>query len=374
MKLNCASVCIGAGLVLASCASTSTMPDSPGVMITGNTATFNATHAFSIKVPEGAKKVQAWLPMPDEDDPSQEMSNWNVVSPYPAKVVHDKDGNNFLYVEATNPKAGSFDVTTTFTLSRAEVRSDLDPSKTRPHTNDEIKELAEHLKGSSQSIIDDNARKMAKDAVGNEKNPILASRKIYDAILGYVEYHIKDPMPDKEKKMQATGTGSSVKTFETKCGNCTDFHSLYAAVSRAAGIPTREVYGGFFKTPLDGKDTDASYHCWIEFHAPNIGWIPLDVAVADVYTADFKANDNSKPRAVLTTATGYDGPDANMVNYYFGNLENRRLSWHWGRDLTMNPPQAGAPLLWNPRGYVEIDGKPLAAADFTRKFTYKGVK
>jgi hypothetical protein len=93
----------------------------------------------------------------------------------------------------------------------------------------------------------------------------------------------------------------------------------------------------------------------------------LDVAVADVFVRDFHANENSRPRAALTTADGYNGPDPYLVDYYFGNIEERRVVWHRGRDLVMNPPQAGSPLLWNATGYAEANGKPTKVA---RKLTF----
>jgi len=348
----------------------STRTAGPGVHA-GRSATFDARHDFEITVPAGTKRLRAWFAMPSETDRFQTVSNWKVDAPYPTRIVHDNWGNNFLYMEASNPPAGAVAVNTRFRLTRREEKADLDPSGTRPHTHQELATLAVYLKGSSESVIDADARAMAEKVVGGERNPILASRKIYDAILAHVEYHVKDPKPDAAKTMTSTGTGSSQKCYATRCGNCTDFHSLYAAVSRAAGIPTRAVYGSFFKGPLDGKERDQSYHCWIEFHAPGVGWIPLDVAVADIFVEGFTANENSRPRANLTVANGYDGPDPALVTYYFGNLEPRRVCWHRCRDLVMKPPQDGKPLLWNPRAYVELDGKP---GKVSRILTYREVK
>jgi len=346
-----------------------TDPD-PGVHA-GRSATFDARHDFEIPVPAGTKRLRAWFAMPSEIDRFQTVSSWTVEAPYATRIVHDNWGNNFLYMEASSPPAGLVAVQTHFRLTRREVNADLDPSRTRPHTAEELETLTVYLKGSSESVIDADARAMAEKAVGGERNPILASRKIYDAVLAHVDYHVKDPKPDAEKTMTSTGTGSSRKCYATRCGNCTDFHSLYAAVSRAAGIPTRAVYGSFFKGPLDGKESDQSYHCWIEFHAPDVGWIPLDVAVADIFVEDFAANEHSKPRANLTVANGYDGPDPALVTYYFGNLEPRRVTWHRCRDLVMTPTQDGKPLLWNPKAYVELDGKPAAVR---RILTYREVK
>ncbi|MGE3164856.1 MAG: transglutaminase family protein [Planctomycetota bacterium] len=346
------------------------MEPGPGVKA-GKKGTFEAVHEFVIKAPEGASVVKAWLPIPADSDRMQKVESFRVESPVPDRIAHDELGNRYLYVERGAPAGGDLVVRTTFSVTRSEVNADVDPAHTRPHTPDELAQLGQYLVGSSQSVIDDNARELARTVVGNETNPVRIARQVYDAVLERVEYHVKDPKPDAQKTMKATGTGSSQKCFETCTGNCTDFHSLYAAVARAAGLPTREVYGSFFKGPLDGQDKDQSYHCWIEFHAPNIGWIPLDVAVADIFVADFHANDHSRPRAELTVANGYNGPSSQWVEYYFGNLEERRVSWHWGRDLVLDPPQAGPPLFWNATGYAEADGKPVQVV---RKLTYRQVK
>lgn len=358
-----------AAATLAGCASTSS---NPGVSY-GPDARFAAQHDFTVPVAAGTERLRVWFAMPSDCEPAQSVSGWNAEVdldvPHETRVVRDELGNRFFFLEVDDPPAGEFAVRTRFTVDRKEVNAKLDPAATRPHTEVELSKLSQHLRPSSMSVIDSNARTMARTAVGDETNPILASRRIYDAVLEYMEYHVKDPKPDAAKTMSSTGTGSSVKAFETRCGNCTDFHSLYAAVSRAAGIPTRVVYGSFFKGPLDGVDKDQSYHCWVEFHAPNIGWVPLDVAVADVFVEDFRANEHSRPRANLTVADGYDGPNARLVDYYFGNLEARRVTWHYGRDLVMKDPrQEGPPLLWNPKAYGEAAGKPVG---ISRTLTYR---
>ncbi len=360
---------VAAATTLAGCAATGA---GPGISF-GEQASFSANHDFTVSVPENTEQLRVWFAMPSDLEPAQKTRKWRVdvglESAHTTRIVRDETGNRFLLLEAENPTGGEFSVKTSFSIVRQEVKANLDPAATRSHDAAERVELAQYLKGTSQSVIDTNARTMAREATQGESNPILASRKIYDAVLDYMDYHVKDPKPDAQKTMNSTGTGSSTKAYETRCGNCTDFHSLYSAVSRAAGIPTRVVYGSFFKGPLDGLDTDQSYHCWIEFHAPQIGWVPLDVAVADIFTADFKANEHSRPRAELTTADGYMGPDANLVEYYFGNLDDRRVTWHYNRDLVMKDPrQAGPPLLWNPKAYGEADGKSISVG---RKLTFR---
>ena len=80
----------------------------------------------------------------------------------------------------------------------------------------------------------------------------------------------------------------------------------------------------------------------------------------------------ARHRSELTTATGYKGADPQMVDYYFGNLDERRVVWSVGRDLTMAPAQEAGPVNALPKMYVEVDGKVYN--DWSRKFTYKEVQ
>src|SRR5439155_25496103 len=136
-------------------------------------------------------------------------------------------------------------------------------------------ELATFLVANHHVIIDDRVRKLAAEIVGDERNPVLASRKLYDWVLANIDYWVKDP-----KTKKASPVGSTEYCLTTKIGNCTDFHSLWTSLARAAGIPTRMVYGSFFKRELDGQDADQSYHCWPELYAPGLRWVPHGGAVA----------------------------------------------------------------------------------------------
>jgi hypothetical protein len=163
--------------------------------------------------------------------------------------------------------------------------------------------------------------------------------------------------------------GSSEYCLRTKTGNCTDFHSLFASLAISSGIPTRMVYGSLLKPTLNGMEVDASYHCWIQFFAPRLGWLPLDASLANVYAEEIPLTDKNKKLVELTTSTGYHGADKDKVEYYFGNLDERRVVWSTGRDLTMQPPQDDGPVNSLPKMYVEVDGKQFT--DWTRTFTYK---
>ena len=335
-----------------------------------HTATFDAKNELKVLVPAGAHKVRIWFALP-QDTREEGVSRLKIESPGTHRFVRDAHEDNcILYVQVDDPKDHELHVASTFRVHRAESLNSTDPARTRPLTAREQRRFARYLQANKFVIIDDRIRKIVADVVGAEKNPVVIAHKLYDWVLKYADYWVKDPAHCK-----ASTTGSTEHCLATRTGNCTDFHSLWTSLARAAGVPTRMVYGSLFKQELDGKDTDQSYHCWPEFWAPELGWIPHDVALADIYDGDIKIDDKNRTLVNRTTPSGYTAPDAAKVAYYFGNLDERRVTWTVGRDLDLSPYAANGPVNALPKAYVEVDGKPLAegATGWTRKLTFTEV-
>jgi len=332
-------------------------------------AVFEARQEFKVTVPEGAKKIRLWCALPQEDGASN-ISDLNIEAPFEHSIEKDSEGNRVLYIEVENPSVKEFTIVETFKITRREIRSGVDASKAGALSEGDRKKMANDLSANAHVPINDDIRALAAQIVGDEKNPVRGARKLYDWTLDNIEYWVKDP-----KNKKASPVGSTEYCLTTKTGNCTDFHSLWTSLSRAAGIPTRMVYGSFFKKELDGQDADQSYHCWPEFYAPNIGWIPHDVAVADIFHGAYPVNDDNAKLIRLTTADGYSGPDRSQVDYYFGNIDERRVVWSVGRDLTLNPKQDGGPVNALAKAYMEVDGKMSPEkTGWTRKLTFREIK
>jgi len=335
----------------------------------GPSLEFEARNDFKVTVPNGAKEVRAWFALPDDRDPMQDVHGLRIETIGPegmtaqAKETRDATGNRFLYVEGRGGNGGVLEVRTSFGLTRYEELHSVDPAATRPLTAAELAANGQYLRSNVNVQLTPDIAAAARAVVGEEKNPVRQARLLYDAVLDRVTYWVKFP-----DTMKASPVGSAAYAMEKRCGNCTDFHSLYAAMGRSVGLPIRMVYGSFFKGPLNGADEDQSYHCWIEFWAPEMGWIPLDVAVADVFVDDFELNEANARKVELTVADGYHGPDPEMVEYYFGNLDARRVTWNRGRDLVLVPASASGPVNALPKGHVEIDGQ--VHTDWTRKLTF----
>jgi transglutaminase superfamily protein len=337
-------------------------------------ATFEVRHELKVVVPEGAQRIRVWFVLPQEDPipgdgavSAQRVSDLQIEAPYPYRVERDSEGSKLLYLDATNPQEKELKIVETFVLTRNEVRTIVDASKAKPLTEADRTKFAPYLAANKHVEIDDDMRKLAHEIVGDEANPVLAARKLYDWVLHNVDYWVKDP---KNKKASPVGSATYCLTFRT--GNCTDFESLWTSLARAQGIPTRIVYGSFFKPDLNGNDLDQSYHCWATFYAPGLGWIPHDVAVADMYAGEMPVTTDNEVLMRRTTADGMFGADPAKVEYYFGNLDERRIVWSIGRDLILNPKQDGEPVNALPKAYIEIDGKVHPeGAGWVRKLTYR---
>ena len=131
---------------------------------------------------------------------------------------------------------------------------------------------------------------------------------------------------------------------EARRGNCSDFHAIFIGYSRTLGISARFAIG--FPLPADrGAGQISGYHCWAEAYIKGVGWVPADASEA--------------------------AKNPTRREYFFSAHDENRIEFSIGRDLTLNPKQAGESLNYFIYPYAEIDGKPLTAID--RSFAYRDI-
>jgi hypothetical protein len=102
-------------------------------------------------------------------------------------------------------------------------------------------------------------KKYLKKIVGKEKNAAIVMRKLYDFITGQVRYR-------SEK-----GSKDAKATLNKLTADCGGQSRLFAALSRAAGVPSR-IVGGLILTGGVKQTT----HVWVENYLGG-KWIPFDV-------------------------------------------------------------------------------------------------
>ncbi|HAX18260.1 MAG TPA: hypothetical protein DCY00_06670 [Actinobacteria bacterium] len=152
--------------------------------------------------------------------------------------------------------------------------------------------------------------------IRDEKNPYLISKKIYDFVVGTMQYDFyraDDKNYDFMYASEILGKGKGV---------CLDYAILYTAMLRAAGIPAR-LAGGIPVTAIlleDDKEINIG-HEWVELKLPGFGWIPVDPTAEDAFLSpNYYMN--------LTTDKGmsllYSRETMDWSSYYY---EGFKFTW-----------------------------------------------
>ena len=102
----------------------------------------------------------------------------------------------------------------------------------------------------------------SKQIIGNETNPYLQARRIYEFVIRHMAYDASAVTPWKP------ATEGALYALRTGRGFCRHFSALFVALSRAAGIPAADILG------IDGVQHGVN-HNWAQFYLANYGWIAV---------------------------------------------------------------------------------------------------
>jgi transglutaminase-like putative cysteine protease len=281
------------------------------------------TYTVKIGAIPAGRRVELWLPVP-HDDANQRIEQLRISAPHGRRILRGEYQNQYLHCFA----GGDTSVQMSFRGTRFERVQPLSPSGAgvpRP----ECCLSAERLVPLDQQI-----RQWARDVVGSEaQSDLEKARAIYHHVIATVKY---------DKSGKGWGRGDIYYACDARRGNCTDFHAIFIGYCRAVGVPARFAIG----VPLPasrGAGEIAGYHCWAEFFAEGIGWVPVDASEA--------AKDPSKRE------------------YFFGAHDENRIEFSRGRDLILNPRQKGEPLNFFVYPYAELDGQPFQ--EVTTSITFR---
>ena len=170
------------------------------------------------------------------------------------------------------------------------------------------------------------------------KTVLEKARTIYDWV---VDNMYRDP------ETIGCGTGDVCLLLKKPGGKCIDISSVYIALCRAAGVPAREVFSVRL-SKNDQEDITTWQHCWAEFFLPGYGWVTADPA------------DVRKAMLVEKLELG-DAKAKEYREFFWGGIDAQRVVIAQGRDVALNPPQAGQPLNTFGYPYAEVGGQ---AVDF----------
>ncbi|MDX1776861.1 MAG: transglutaminase domain-containing protein, partial [Desulfobulbales bacterium] len=308
-----------------------------------DTAAGIVTMDFDLSEHDKNKEVDLWVPYPVSSK-VQDISGVQVSGDFAESAVYtDKKYQTPILYARWEKGAPSRRLQMTFKAIRQEVvRRDLPTEGAAWNKEDFSQWLAPTSLGPVDGVVGELAAKITKG-----KNTTLEKAKaIYDWICENMH---------RNPKTIGCGKGDVCLLLQTPGGKCTDIHSVFVALSRAAGVPAREIFGVRLGKN-DVQDISNWQHCWAEFYLPGYGWVPVDPA--DVLKMMLKKN--------LTL----ESPEtAELRRYFWGAWDAYRVELARGRDLVLSPPQKGAPLNTFGYPYAEVGGKHLDFYD-TASFKY----
>jgi transglutaminase-like putative cysteine protease len=306
------------------------------------------TVAVDLSAQQTGKDARLWLPYP-VSDADQSITGVKVSGDFTESAIYTDRANGTPLLYAEWPEnAKSRKLTMVFHVERQEVKyRDLPVREPLWDTADYRK----YLEPTSLGPIDGDVRKLAEKIAGGKKGNLAKAKAIYDWTC---ENMYRDP------DTKGCGTGDVCTLLLKPGGKCTDISSVYVALCRAVGVPTREIFGiRLGKKPAE--DITTWQHCWAEFFLPGTGWVPVDPA--DVRKA-----------MLVEKLKLEDARTKELRTYFWGGIDQYRVKLAVGRDLLLNPPQAGPPLNTFGYPYAEIGGKPLDFYDpkaFKYTITYQ---
>lgn len=321
MRLRTFPLCVGVALALAVITRAANAP----VAHSSKSRVFEFTYKAEIQdLPAGSHVVRIWIPVA-QSNAHQVVTLVRVNGPAPDHIEGEREyKDRMLYAEIRNPRVSEADFTLTYRVKRNEyskgdlrqlLRYNSDPQ-------DYSASIRRYLEPNRLIPVTGMIKDLANTITAGKQGPVEKAHAIYNYLFHTFRY---------DKSGRGWGRGDAVWACDAKHGNCTDFHSAFIAMMRAEGIPARFVIG----FPLPDHLTDGKipgYHCWAEFYVAQTGWVPVDISEAWL--------------------------DPRKYAYFFGTVDDNRVRFSAGRDITLSPRQAGPPLNYFVYPYVEIDGKP----------------
>lgn len=304
--------------------------------------------AFDLSAHGYDKKTQLWIPYPTTNK-NQKITNIRMNGNYLSSGVYtDATFQTPMLYARWDSGIKSRKLTFSFDVTRQEViRRDFPEKETVWDPAD----YALYLSATRLGPVDGEVKKLAEKITAGQTTVLGKAKAIYDWTC---ENAYRNP------ETRGCGIGDVYTLLKEPGGKCADISSIYVALSRAAGVPAREVFG-IRQGKKAVEDISTWQHCWAEFYLPGYGWVPVDPA--DVRKMMLKQK--------LTLS---DAKTAEYRKYFWGGIDPYRIKLGEGRDLILNPAQSGHPVNYLMYPYAQVGKKTLDWLDpesFKYKITYK---
>lgn len=264
---------------------------------------------YQSTVPDILTAARMWLPLA-QSDAFQTVELKSISVPGHRQTLTDSvHGNQVIFLELGPEDSGKL-VEIIYQVKRLEVGA---------YPGD-LEEAQRHLAPERKVPTHESFQEIAARVTADREGDLMRARALYDYVIDTMAY---------QKCGTGWGQGDAIRACNSPSGNCTDFHSFFIALARAAGIPARFAIGAALPSERDEGGVDG-YHCWAEFYADGKWW-PVDISEGNKFTA--------------------------LSMYYFGHAPANRFEFSRGRDLVVDPGPVSGPINFLAYPVVEMNGQ-----------------
>lgn len=274
---------------------------------------FNITMTIRVlpdTIPAG-QVIQCWMPYPQQTD-FQSGVELLSSSPTPLFINGPNYPTRSLYFE--QPSAGDRDTTfrASWTMESRPRLVSIDPDlvaatdqTANPYFLPFTAEKPPH------TVFSDRIRALAAEIVGDETNPAVKARLIYDWLSHNKKYSYA--------REYSTLRNIPEYVLDQGYGDCGQIALTFIALCRAAGIPARW-QSGWVLYPHN-----RNLHDWTEIHLAPYGWVPVDPDFAMSIRQHYDALD--------------DGEKQELIDFYFGGIDGYRMAVNSDHSHPHFPPK-----------------------------------
>ena len=260
----------------------------------------------SVTAATGENTLYLWMP---RILPTPEQRKIELVARDPDPLLSTTEST--LYSLSNLQKGGKYRIAMSWMFDRYAVETQVNPGEVPPYVT--TSESYARFTAPDPLVPSTNPEviKAAAAAVGGEKNPWLKARRTYEWLLTLLAYN-----------PTSTDTAGALRSRK---GDAFVFSSLYCALLRASGIPSRMVAG--YLVGDTGKQTRR--HFWDEFYVESLGWVPVDPLLGD-------------EKSLLPSGRP---DDFDSRAWYFGNIDNQHITFSKGLEVVNQMSPGGRPRL-----------------------------